>query len=301
MARSRTICGSESRTLRSGNSRDAARVANAHDFITHLPHGYDTVVGERAVRLSGGQRQRLAIARALLKDSPILLLDEALSSVDAENEAVIQNALDRLMENRTTLVIAHRLSSVIGADRILVLDSGNVAEIGTHSELIAANGVYAELMRQQTALGVADDADAPIPMVAAASAEIAQSDDRAAAPEPDLSHLHAGHHAPPAQTREGEARPSVRSLSVWFRLFGLVRPVRGQFIVTLLLGMLHHGSVIALGAFGALLVAAVFPGRIADHSPIAGLHLRAAVRAAVLLRDVAGARHGVPSARQDAN
>ena len=103
---------------------DAARAANAHDFITHLPHGYDTVVGERAVRLSGGQRQRLAIARALLKDAPILLLDEALSSVDAENEAVIQAALDRLMENRTTLVIAHRLSSVIGADRILVLGFG---------------------------------------------------------------------------------------------------------------------------------------------------------------------------------
>ena len=242
---------------------DAARAANAHDFITHLPDGYDTVVGERAVRLSGGQRQRLAIARALLKDAPILLLDEALSSVDAENEAVIQAALDRLMENRTTLVIAHRLSSVIGADRILVLDSGNVAEVGAHSELIAADGVYAELMRQQTALGVADDGEAQTAQerhahVHAADAALEEPDARQAAPEPDLSHLHAGHHAPPAQTREGDARPSVRSLSVWIRLFGLVRPVRGQFIVTLLLGMLHHGSVIALGAFGALLVAAVF-------------------------------------------
>ena len=100
---------------------EAARAANAHGFISHLPHAYDTVVGERAVRLSGGQRQRLAIARALLKDAPILLLDEALSSVDAENETVIQSALDRLMENRTTLVIAHRLSSIVNADRILVL------------------------------------------------------------------------------------------------------------------------------------------------------------------------------------
>ncbi len=129
---------------------DAARAANAHEFISRLPHGYETVVGERAARLSGGQRQRLAIARALLKDAPILLLDEALSSVDAENEAVIQDALDRLMENRTTLVIAHRLSSVINADRILVLDEGQVAEIGTHAELIATGETYAGLMRQQT-------------------------------------------------------------------------------------------------------------------------------------------------------
>ena len=100
---------------------EAARAANAHDFIATLPHGYDTVVGERAVRLSGGQRQRVAIARALLKDAPVLVLDEALSSVDAENEATIQQALDRLMEGRTTLVIAHRLSSIANADRILVL------------------------------------------------------------------------------------------------------------------------------------------------------------------------------------
>ncbi len=242
---------------------DAARAANAHEFITHLPHGYDTIVGERAVRLSGGQRQRLAIARALLKDAPILLLDEALSSVDAENEAVIQAALDRLMENRTTLVIAHRLSSVIGADRILVLDSGRVAEVGTHSELIAADGVYAGLMRQQTALGVAHDIGSGTAEQrrVGTDAESVETGHHQAAPEPDLSHLHAGHHhAPPSQTREDEARPSIRSLSVWFRLFGLVRPVRGQFIVTLLLGMLHHGSVIALGAFGALLVAAVFRG-----------------------------------------
>ena len=128
---------------------DAARAANAHEFITRLPQGYETVVGERAVRLSGGQRQRLAIARALLKNAPILLLDEALSSVDAENESVIQEALDRLMENRTTLVIAHRLSSVINADRILVLDEGQAVEIGSHAELMAADGTYAGLMQQQ--------------------------------------------------------------------------------------------------------------------------------------------------------
>ncbi len=128
---------------------DAARAANAHDFISHLPRGYETVVGERAVRLSGGQKQRIAIARALLKDAPILILDEALSSVDAENEALIVQALDRLIEGRTTLRIAHRLSSVVSADRILVLDEGRLVETGSHAELVAAGGLYANLMAQQ--------------------------------------------------------------------------------------------------------------------------------------------------------
>ena len=231
---------------------EAARAANAHEFILHLPHGYDTVVGERAVRLSGGQRQRVAIARALLKDAPILLLDEALSSVDAENESAIQSALDRLMENRTTLVIAHRLSSVIDADRILVLDEGRVAEVGTHSELIAADGTYAGLMRQQTQSEIED----------VAPAAVENSRTRVAADNaPDLSHLSSGHghHPPAASDREEETgEVTVRSLMVWVRLFGLVRPVKFQFLLTLALGMLHHGSVIVLGAFSALLVGAVF-------------------------------------------
>ena len=132
-----------------GELEDAARAANAHDFIGHLSQGYETVVGERAVRLSGGQKQRIAIARALLKDAPILILDEALSSVDAENEAVIQEGLDRLMAGRTTLIIAHRLSSVVNADRILVLDDGRLVETGSHAELVAAGGLYSDLMAQQ--------------------------------------------------------------------------------------------------------------------------------------------------------
>ncbi|MGB0555041.1 MAG: ATP-binding cassette domain-containing protein, partial [Alphaproteobacteria bacterium] len=127
----------------------ACRAANAHEFVAKLPHHYDTVIGERGIRLSGGQRQRMAIARAILRDAPILVLDEALSAVDAENEAIIQDALDRLMEGRTTLIFAHRLSSVIDADRILVLDEGKVAETGTHAELMLKHGVYHRLMAAQ--------------------------------------------------------------------------------------------------------------------------------------------------------
>ena len=148
--------GTVAENLRFGNPaatqvqlEEAARAANAHEFISHLPHGYETVVGERAARLSGGQKQRIAIARALLKNAPILILDEALSSVDAENEAVIVQALDRLIEGRTTLRIAHRLSSVVNADRILVLDEGRLVEAGSHAELVAAGGLYADLMAQQ--------------------------------------------------------------------------------------------------------------------------------------------------------
>ncbi len=130
---------------------EACRAANAHEFVAQLPQGYRTVIGERGIRLSGGQRQRIAIARAILRDAPILVLDEALSAVDAENEAIIQDALDRLMQGRTTLIFAHRLSSVIGADRILVLDEGRIAESGTHAQLMAKHGVYHDLMAEQAA------------------------------------------------------------------------------------------------------------------------------------------------------
>lgn len=127
----------------------AARAAQAHEFIERLPQGYATPLGERGVRLSGGQRQRLSIARALLKNPPLLLLDEATSALDAEAERKVQLALDTAMAGRTTLVIAHRLATVIGADRILVLDQGQILERGTHPELVAAGGLYAELASLQ--------------------------------------------------------------------------------------------------------------------------------------------------------
>ena len=123
----------------------AARAANAHDFIMALPNGYDTVLGERGTRLSGGQRQRLAIARALLVDPPILILDEATSALDTESERLVQEAVDRLLAGRTVFVIAHRLSTVVHADLILVLDQGVIVERGTHAELLAARGAYFRL------------------------------------------------------------------------------------------------------------------------------------------------------------
>jgi subfamily B ATP-binding cassette protein MsbA len=133
-----------------GEIEAAARAANAHDFIMGLPNRYETLIGERGQRLSGGQRQRLAIARALLKNAPILVLDEATSALDAESELLVQEALSNLMMNRTSFVIAHRLSTIRRADAIVVLERGRVVEIGRHDDLLARpNGTYASLYEMQ--------------------------------------------------------------------------------------------------------------------------------------------------------
>ncbi|MDB5651224.1 MAG: transporter [Hyphomicrobiales bacterium] len=140
--------------------RMAAEKAAAAEFINNLDRGYDTLAGERGITLSGGQRQRLAIARAILKDAPILLLDEATSALDAENETLVQAALENIMTDRTTLVIAHRLATVLKADRILVMDEGRIVEEGTHAALVARNGLYARLARLQFEAGVAHETEA---------------------------------------------------------------------------------------------------------------------------------------------
>ncbi len=131
----------------------AAEAAAAHDFILAQPQGYATEIGDRGLRLSGGQRQRLALARAILKDAPILLLDEATSALDTESERLVQEALARFTKNRTTLVIAHRLSTVQNADLICVMDEGSIVEVGTHRQLLAAEGHYARLVRSQALTG----------------------------------------------------------------------------------------------------------------------------------------------------
>ena len=222
----------------------AARAANAHDFISHLPQGYDTVVGERGVRLSAGQRQRIAIARAVLRDAPILVLDEALSSVDAENESIIQEALEHLMVGRTTLIFAHRLSSVIDCDRILVIEDGHLVESGTHAELIVRAGPYHALMAPQLR-----DQDANV--LIGDAAPIAQD----AEPKADI----------PAGSGSFFERPTdaiIRAEGMsWQRvvrvLMGLIAPWRKQLITTFMLGVFRVGSLIGVGVFSALIVLAL--------------------------------------------
>jgi len=226
----------------------AARDANMHDAIVALPQGYQTVVGERGVRLSGGQRQRIAIARALLRDAPILILDEALSSVDAESEAAIQDALDRLMRGRTTLVFAHRLSSIIGADRILVLDDGRVAESGTHTALMAGDGVYRRLMMGQAAGGaggvIGDGRDGA---VANENGEAPTADDTAAG-------------APAAEPATILRASGPGWWEVGRILIAMASGYHARLVVTFVLGVARVAALIGVGLLSALVVRAVSRG-----------------------------------------
>ena len=215
----------------------AARAANAHAFIEALPDGYRTVIGERGARLSGGQRQRIAIARALLRDAPILVLDEALSSVDAENEAVIQQALERLMAGRTTLILAHRLSSVINADRILVLQDGTVAQSGRHAELIAQDGPYRLLMGPQ----LSEQSDEVLPLLADAPGEDAATPKETGLVVRDL-----------AQDAAEVGWPETIGA-----LLGFIRPWWRQLAVTVTCGIGRVVAFIGVGVLGALIIGAV--------------------------------------------
>jgi ATP-binding cassette subfamily C protein CydCD len=222
--------------------RAATRAANAEEFIVRLPHGYDTVVGERGVRLSGGQRQRIAIARALLRDAPILVLDEALSSVDAESEALIQSALDRLMRGRTTLVFAHRLSSVVGADRILVLEQGRLVEQGTHADLIGRGGAYTRLMAAQARDGAGAVAVAARPTATTTNGDGADPTD-SATDEPQA--IVGGH---------------VGWSTVLRTLVDKTRGYRAQLTLTFVLGVARVTALIGVGVLSALAVRAVKRG-----------------------------------------
>ena len=245
---------------------EACRLANAHDFISALPSGYQTVVGERGIRLSGGQRQRIAIARAVLRDAPILVLDEALSAIDAENEAVIQQALFRLMQDRTTLILAHRLSSVIRADRILVLGDGKVVEEGPHDDLMERRGVYFSLMHEQ------------------ASEPLARSDDFITVGEETAS---AERDRDMAARAAAEAEPTHGILRAeglgWAGatevLLSFVSSERLRLLATFIFGVSRVVSFIGVGVLSALVVARIANGEdwsgllvwLAVAAPLAGV------------------------------
>ena len=244
---------------------EAARAANIHGFIADLPEGYDTVIGEKGIKLSGGQRQRVAIARAVLRDTPILVLDEALSAVDAENEAVIQEALDRLMKGRTTLILAHRLSSVIDCDRIIVLDEGQVAETGKHADLMKAGGVYAALMHEQARESRVTD-DAVIIPVATERA-----------PVESLESTPGG--AKRAMTEGVIKAEGLNWFQVVTSLMGVIMPWKGRLALTFVFGVTRVLAFIGVGVASALIVLSLKNGTPYDQyliwlwvlAPMAGI------------------------------
>jgi ABC-type multidrug transport system fused ATPase/permease subunit len=248
---------------------EAARAANIHDFILTLPQGYETTIGEKGIKLSGGQRQRVAIARALLRDTPILVLDEALSAVDAENEAVIQEALDRLMQGRTTLILAHRLSSVIDCDRIVVLDGGRVAEQGRHEALMARGGVYAGLMAEQVHESSGPRASRPL-----------MSAQDAPGPQENEAHV------PRAALTEGIIKAEGLT---WYQvvaaLMKVILPWKGKLTATFTLGVLRVVAFIGVGVLSALIALAL-----KHHQPYAGYAIALAVTA-----PLSGALHWLES------
>ncbi len=259
---------------------EAASAANIHDFVATLEHGYDTVIGEKGIKLSGGQRQRVAIARALLRDTPILVLDEALSAVDAENEAVIGEALDRLMVGRTTLIIAHRLSSVIDCDTILVLDEGRIVERGPHEVLLAAGGPYASLMAEQATEAsyavLEEGLDEPVGVPADGSATNGSAGNRSAATGNASNGA-----SPAARAVDGSIDPAVDERTTdrylqptegivkaeglgWGRLvvelLKLAATWKGRLIGAFVFGVLRVVAFIGVGVLSALVVLALKNG-----------------------------------------
>ncbi len=232
----------------------AAKVANIHTFIESLPNGYRTLVGEKGIKLSGGQRQRVAIARALLRDAPILVLDEALSAVDAENEAVIQEALDRLMQARTVLILAHRLSSVIDCDRILALDDGRVVESGDHRTLMASAGVYHRLMADQ----VRDSTEADTAHVA----EVKRVSERESfQPAEDQTGMYAPGSQPDIPTEGILKTEGMNWPQVVAELMKLIMPWKGKLTLTFLLGVLRVVGFIGVGVLSAMVILSLKTGQ----------------------------------------
>ena len=224
---------------------DAAKNANIHEFVKTLPKGYQTIIGEKGIKLSGGQRQRVAIARALLRDTPILILDEALSAVDAENEYVIQQALDRLMKDRTTIVLAHRLSSIIKCDRILVIDQGKIVESGPHASLMKKAGSYSALMTEQVREAETKELLSDVDEAVFVDAETEEQ------LEESLLNL-------PTEGIIKAEGLNWKQLIV--ELMRHIMPWKGRLVLTFCFGVLRVLAFIGVGVFSALIVLALKNG-----------------------------------------